>query len=516
MFDPPSALLYLLPNIFLTYSGDVNLKTFLFRSIHISWFIAWACGGFLVGVALSGALHIGYVAPFWLITSSLFLVFALIQRYVWLVVFVLLFGIGMGLWRGSVEQSALQAYVPFYGKTVLLQGVVSTDTSYGPHGDQRIMLKNIAINGHELHGQVWASAASHTDMQRSDVVTLSGRLGEGFGNLPASMFFAKVVRVARPQPGDVALHIRDWFADGIRRAISDPASALGIGYLTGQRSTLPENLDNDLKIVGLTHAVVASGYNLTILVVFARRVFLKKSKYLAMLSAAGMAFGFMLITGFSPSMTRAGIVTALGLAAWYYGRKVHPLVLLPLAAAITALLNPAYLWGDIGWSLSFAAFAGVLLLAPLIQHFFWGDTKPGIFREIFVGTMSAQIATMPIMLFAFGHYSPYALLANMLVLPLVPLTMLLTFVGGVVGVTVPGFAQFFGLPATIILEYMIKVVNVTAKLPGAQSDVTFNTLGVAGSYAAIVLVLLFLWRKTRHNFRASEASKGVDKSTLYV
>lgn len=469
-----------------------------------------------MGVALAGVLHVRNFPFVLLCLSFVSLAVSLVRRHALFVIFAIIFGAFLGCWRGSIEQSALTSYAPFYGRTVSLQGVVSADTSYGPHGDQRIMLKNIMLGGRSLHGQVWVSTISHAKIQRSDTVMLSGRLGEGFGNLPASMFFAKVTNITRPQPGDVALHIRNWFADGIRRAIPDPASSLGVGYLVGQRTALPDNLDNELKIVGLTHAVVASGYNLTILVIFARRAFLKKSKYLAMLLATAMAFGFMLVTGFSPSMTRAGIVTALGLGAWYYGRKVHPLVLLPLAAAITTLMNPAYLWGDIGWSLSFAAFAGVLLLAPLLQHFFWGNKQPGILREIFVSTMSAQIVTMPIMIFAFGHYSPYALLANMLVLPLVPLTMLLTFVAGVAGLAAPGLTHIFGFPATLILRYMIKVVNVIAGLPGAQSDVTFNTLGVAISYAAIILAILWLWRKTAHNFRSSGDSKGVDKSTLYV
>ncbi len=283
----------------------MNLQTRLFRSIHISWFIAWVCGGLLVGVALAGALQVRNVSLIWLCFSFVFLVVALVRRYVFFTIFAVFFGLSLGLWRGSIEQSALQGYTPFYGKTVILQGVVSADTSYGPHGDQRVMLKNIVLGGQPLHGQVWISTISHADIQRSDIVTISGRLGEGFGNLPASMFFAKVVNITRPQPGDIALHIRDWFAGGIRRAIPDPASSLGVGYLVGQRSALPDSLDNELKVVGLTHAVVASGYNLTILVVFARRAFLKKSKYLAVLSAATMAFGFMLVTGFSPSMTRA-------------------------------------------------------------------------------------------------------------------------------------------------------------------------------------------------------------------
>lgn len=481
------------------------MREWVGRRVHVSWFVAWGCGGLLVGTALAGALRVGSVDGAWLAVAAALFLFALMKRRVALVVFALACGMVFGLWRGSLEQKALQSYVPFYGKMVRLRGKVSDDTSYGPSGDQRVRLKNIMVDGRGLHGQVWISlAGSGADIKRSDIVTVSGKLGTGFGNLPASMFFAQLVQDERPRPGDVALRVRDWFSAAVRRAIPEPQASLGVGYLVGQRSTLPAALDNELKVVGLTHAVVASGYNLTILVELARRCFRKTSKYLATVAAAGMAGGFMLITGFSPSMTRAGLVTGLSLAAWYYGRAIHPLVLLPVAAAITTLFNPAYVWGDLGWALSFASFAGVILLAPLVHHFFWGGAPAGSVRQVLVDTASAQLATLPIMIFAFGHYSPYALVANALVLPLVPLTMLLTFFAGAGSLVAPTLAHVFGFPATVVLRYMTEVVDRIANFLGAQGDLKLTVPTFVLSYLALTAFITFLWFKTNHRFRAIE------------
>lgn len=204
----------------------------------------------------------------------------------------------------------------------------------------------------------------------------------GFGNFSSAVYRAKLLNVQRPEPGDVARQVRDWFADTVRRAIPDPQAALGIGYLVGQRRALPPELDEALQIAGLTHVVVASGYNLTILVRLARRLFVRVSKYLAAFAASGMIGSFVLITGASPSMSRAGLVAGLSLLAWYYGRKFHPLVLLPFAAAVTVLIDPSFAWGDLGWQLSFTAFAGVMIIAPLGQAYFFGDKKPGTIRQI--------------------------------------------------------------------------------------------------------------------------------------
>lgn len=436
-----------------------------------------------------------------LLVAAVLCIIVVTKRTIGLVVLAITAGILIGIWRGSAEQLHLESYAAYYGQSVTLKGKIVEDISFDSTGSQRIRLGDVQINHTALHGQVWASTPSSADAKRGDVATLTGVLGEGFGNLPAAMHRATIVKVERPHPGDVARRVRDWFANGVRLAIPEPEASLGIGYLTGQRSSLPEELDEQLRTLGLTHIVVASGYNLTILVRLARRLLAGVSKYLSTLSAGTMIIGFMAVTGMSPSMSRAGLVAGLSLAAWYYGRKIHPLVLLPFAAAVTVLVNPAYIWGDIGWYLSFSSFVGVIVLAPLVQHYFWGAGKPGIFRQILVDTMSAQIITLPIIAFVFGEYSPLALPANLLILPFVPLAMLLVFASGLAGVCVPGIAAFAGAPANLLLQYMTRIVSWMGDLPWAQGELVFGRIQLAASYALLVAAICFLRIKTRHNFR---------------
>jgi competence protein ComEC len=480
------------------------MQRWLKKRLHISWFIAWTSLGFLVGVALSVfAWSMSFADYAWLIVSASLLVVAITKRLMYLIVFALVAGLILGLWRGAIERHALIDYRPYYGKIVTISGKISEDTSYGPKGDQRMRISNIKLDNQNLAEEVWISTTSTLDIKRGDLVEIRGVLGKGFGNIPASMFRAKLIHAERPYPGDIGRRVRDRFANGVRVAIKEPEASLGVGYLVGQRSTLPQDLDQQIKTVGLTHAVVASGYNLTILVTFACGIFAKKSKYLAVLASSAMISSFMLITGFSPSMSRAGLVSGLSLIAWYYGRKIHPLVLLPFAAAITVVIQPAYIWGDIGWYLSFTAFVGVIVLAPLLQHYFWGvNKKPHMLRQLFVDTISAQIATLPIILFSFHQYSQYALPANLLVLPLVPFAMMLTFIAGLAGLVLPGIAVWFGIAATFILHYMVKIIGFIANLPGAKSEVAFGLPMLVISYIILVLIITSLWLKTKHKFRS--------------
>ena len=437
----------------------------------------------------------------WLTLAIALLLIVAIKPLRSMVLLAIIGGLLIGLWRGGITQIGLRHYQPYYGQTITLSGKVTEDTTYGARGDQRLRLGAVHIEKQALPGVVWVSTGNLTDVKRGDMVTVHGKLSEGFGNLPASLYRAELIAAKRPNPGDVARRVRDWFAGGVRRTIPEPEASLGVGYLVGQRSSLPESLDDQLRAIGLTHIVVASGYNLTILVRFARRSFGRLSKYLAALSASLMIGGFMLITGLSPSMTRAGLVSGLSLVAWYYGRRIHPLVLLPFAAAVTTLINPAYLWGDIGWYLSFVSFAGVIILGPLLQRYFWGaNARLDALKQILIETASAQLLTLPLIVFAFGQYSGYALLANLLVLPAVPFIMLLTFLGGLGGLILPWGGSWFGAPAGALLTYTTSVVEWVAGLPGARGELTITASQLIAGYAALLLFIVFLWRRTRYRF----------------
>lgn len=481
------------------------MKNWFLCRLHISWFIGWASLGIVIGTGLCLVVNNRLFSDqFWLVIASSLAIISLVSRRAWMVLLIFCAGSLVGLFKGSIVQVQLEAYQPYYGRIVTLSGRVSQDASYGERGDQRLNLADILIDNNHLQGEVWASVVK-TNIKRGDRVTLKGQLREGFGNMSATMSRAEVESVIRPNPGDVARRVRDWFGEGVRKAIPEPQVSLGLGYLVGQKTVLPKDLEEQIKIVGLTHVVVASGYNLTILVMFSRQLFLKISKYFATLSSSLMIVSFMLVTGLSPSMSRAGLVAGLGLVVWYYGRKMHPFVLLSFAAAITVLVDPSYVWGDLGWYLSFGAFIGVIVLAPLLHNYFWEPNKKlHMIRQLMVETMSAQIVTQPLILLAFGLYSTYALPANILILPLVPLAMLCTFLAGIAGLIAPALAPLVGLPATWILSYSTGVIEKVANLPNSQKEFEFNPILMIASYIAIAITIIYIKRRTKYDFRNSD------------
>jgi competence protein ComEC len=474
----------------------------IFRKIHVSWLIGIFCFGVIVGVIFIQYIPSNlFASSLWVITGLGLCIICLWQKRMYLLALMFIAGSLIGLYRGSIAATDLTIYKNIIGHNVILTGKVSEDVDKGKNGELILRLSNITTEKHELPGTLWITSANQFNIKRSDIVEVSGLLLEGFGSFSGTMYRADINNVFRPEPGDVAGHIRDWFAGSVKHSIGEPEASLGIGFLTGQRRSLPEELDSALRIAGLMHIVVASGYNLTILVRLARRLFVNVSKYLAAFSGLSMIIIFIAITGLSPSMSRAGLVSGLSLLAWYYGRKFHPMVLLPLVGAITLLITPSYGWNDLGWQLSFAAFAGVMILAPLANRYFYGDIKPGFVRQVLVETLAAQIVTLPILVLAFGQFSNVATFANLLIVPFIPIAMLLTFFAGIVAIIVPSIASLVGFPAAALLNYMINIAEYTANLSWAQTTLSISIFTTIVYYAAVIGACLYMWHVTKLNLR---------------
>lgn len=475
------------------------------QRIHVSWLIALASTAFVIGVL-----------------SALF-----VSLNHWLQLSVGVGCAGIGFWRrriyavpllcvgfwligivyGSSIRETTSVYQYIINSQVELSGHVREDPSKSDAGGLVLQVDQVSVKEYRLPGSIWLSASSNVEVKRGDSVTVTGMLSQGFGTYAASMYRANIKKVARSPYDDIGRVVRDWFADAVRRVIPEPQASLGIGFLTGQKSALPDDLSKALQIVGLSHVVVASGYNLTILVRLARRLFVKLSKFLSALSASIMIVAFVMITGLSPSMTRAGLVSGLSLASWYYGRQFHPFVLLPFAAAITVAFQPSYIWGDIGWELSFSAFAAVMIVGPLLQRFFFGDKEPGVLRQILGETVAAHVVTIPIIVIGFGVISHVAIIANIMIVPFVPLAMLLTFISGTLSLTVPSIAEVASIPITWLLTYMTNTSQFLAGLTWAQSNIQLEWWGVVIYYAVLVLACIIMWRTTRFNLRTTNIVK---------
>lgn len=451
---------------------------------------------FLVGLFAAKSVHVDVG----LLTAlmSLPLLFVFRKRALLLLAVVCLSGLLLGLWRGNLTKQAVAWYGSWIGQSVVIEGRVLDDPVYDDRGRLDFRLGSVEVNETAAIGQIRVKA--HVNgVRRGDHVQAAGTLQDGFGNYQASIYYG-TAQVVAPTTSYIEKLRREFFAS-VYSVLPEPQASLGLGFLVGLRSALPEEFDEQLRIAGLTHIVVASGYNLTILVRLSRRLLAKYSKYQALMGSLVLILAFLAVTGASPSMVRASVVTVLSLIAWYYGRKFQPVLIILLGAGLTAGYNPLYIWYDLGWWLSFLAFAGVLIIAPLLAARMYGEKSPPLLVQVAIETLSAQAMATPLILFTFGELSLVALFANVAVVPLIPFAMIGTFVAGVAGIVLsPVFAAWLAVPGNLILRYIVEVTQLFASVPWAKQTVDTGWVVMLFLYAVIGLGTWVLYKTSHKRF----------------
>lgn len=293
---------------------------------------------------------------------------------------------------------------------------------------------------------------------------------------------------------------KSQFINGLQAVLPEPQAGLGIGLLLGVKHTLGDELETIFRRAGIIHIVVLSGYNIMLIVGFVMLILARLFSLRVRVVIGVIAIvGFALVVGLGASVVRASIMATLGLVALFLGRRYAVLRALFLAGTVMVVVNPYILVHDVGFQLSFMATLGLLLVAPLLESKAgWLPTKFG-FREFLLATVATQIAVLPILLYSIGEFSIIALVVNVLVLPVVPIAMLLTFCTGLISLGAPAVAVPFSVVTYGALGYIISTATIFSALPFAVVTVkVFPVWGIPVFYAGLALLVYLFWlRRTR-------------------
>lgn len=407
---------------------------------------------------------------------------------------VMLLGLSLGLWRGGIYMDKLTDLRTLAGQKVAIEATATSDSIYGRSSQLEFTANKVNLIESQtkpLAGNFRISGFGEPMVYRGDRVQITGKLFPTRGSNQARISYGQIKRVGADTSWINSFTRR--FAAGMHSALPEPNSSFGLGILIGQRNTLSQELTNQLIMVGLIHIVAVSGYNLTILVRAVGRLKMG-SKYQRLVASLLLIGIFILITGFAASIVRAAIISVLSLWAWYYGRKIRPVLIIAFAAALTGLINPFYVWGDLGWYLSFLAFFGVLMIAPMVASRLF-KREPKLLGMVVLETLAAELMTLPLIMMSFSQLSLIGLVANALVVPLIPFAMLFAAIAAGAGMVLPALAGWFAWPANLLLTYMLDVARLLSDIPGIFLHRSVSVIGMLGLYASILFALLLAQRR---------------------
>jgi competence protein ComEC len=310
----------------------------------------------------------------------------------------------LGVTRMAFAESPLPSvFTEQLGERVQYEGIVVADPDMRD-ASQRVHVR-VTQNGEST--TMLAVAPRYPSVAAGDRVFVSGTLAlpEPFADDGGRVFrydkylerdgvrfllnFAYIrVESSAPwySPRAALARVKHSFLEGITATLPEPHASLASGIVIGGRSGLGSELKEGFILSGLIHIIVLSGYNVMVVAewVMATLALTALPRRWSAIFGALALLVFVAIAGFSTTAVRAAIMALIALYARATGRTYVAGRSLLLVVLLMLVWNPLYLVFDPGFSLSIAATAGLIWLAPLIER------RLSFIRSIFSKTWLQQ------------------------------------------------------------------------------------------------------------------------------
>jgi len=361
-----------------------------------------------------------------------------------------------------------------------------------------------------------------------DDLSLAGRLRRPATNPDASFDFAahlrrrgiaaellvERVRLSGARRGGIAGaldSLRRRAETAVAAGLPEAEAALVLGMVLGEDEEIDTSTRDDWRDAGLSHLLAVSGQNVMLLMALALPMLVAaglgpRGRGLALLCLVAL---YVPLAGAGPSLQRAGVMGAAGIAAMTLSRPSSRWYALLLAAAVTLAMNPRAC-GEPGWQLSFVAVAGILMagrplaawlrrmaeeLSPQRHAALPHALRDGLCEGVAI-TVAATLATAPLLAYHFGSVPLAGLAANLLALPAVAPAMWLGMVKAALGVASPvvpaaeELAELLGPLTRVPIAYLDALAERCATLPGGSLRLPLHSpASVLAAYAAITALL---------------------------
>lgn len=286
--------------------------------------------------------------------------------------------------------------------------------------------------------------------------------------------------------------------------VKEPASSLGGGMLFGANS-MSDDLLQTFRNAGLSHIIVLSGFNIVIVISSVLFILTFLPLVLRVFFASLFVVIFVMMVGATPSVIRATLMAFISLLSLLLGRPYVAKQALILSLFAIVMYEPYSLMHDVSLHLSFLATMGLVYMSEIFETYLKKYlTSFSSLLEILITTFSAYFATLPYVMYAFGTVSLYAVVANIFVLPFVPVTMLLSFLVVLFSYFSTILSSLFGLVDTFLINVMIWIAECVSSLPFSKINISLSFPMMIFLYLIIAMIMYLLSIKQKDETGATD------------
>jgi len=309
---------------------------------------------------------------------------------------------------------------------------------------------------------------------------------------------------------DRLFKVKKSFVSKIKEILSEPYSSLLSGLIISGREAMPKDILEEFRRAGVIHIVVLSGYNITIIAEFMRRIFqnfflitrIRAAPRLAATASIIGVISFVLMTGAEATVVRAAIMVLTVIVAKMFGRNYSASRALLVTGFVMLLENPKILVFDPSFQLSFLATLALIYVVPIIDRYLKVVPEKWGLRMIVATTLATQLTVLPLLVYSMGDFSLVSLPANILVLLVIPLTMLVGFIATLIAYVSSILALPFSYITHLLLVWILGVSSTLGNLSFASVPVPPISIWLV---VLIYLAIIIFVQRSR-NFAPHSAS----------
>jgi competence protein ComEC len=314
------------------------------------------------------------------------------------------------------------------------------------------------------------------------------------GQLESAQVLA--VTASRPNVKTALARLHEWAHDRLRAGVGEPAASVLAGELWGERAAMPPLLRTEFQETGTVHVLVTAGLHVgavTALCLFALSL-VALPRWSTCALAVALAWVFVWWSGAQLPAERAATMASLALLARALGRATFSFNSLGGGAIVVAFLRPQSV-ATASFALSFSCVGAIFACAAPIERAIEAHVAlPARVREGLMLTLATQLGTWPLGAAVFLQFAPYAVLANLAVVPCVALTMGLAATQLALSWSGPLASACANLNSWL-LAWMLGVVQTFAGLPFAVIPMTPAPAWCIACYDAALLAVPALWSR---------------------
>lgn len=264
--------------------------------------------------------------------------------------------------------------------------------------------------------------------------------------------------------------------------------------LLGDRSMLPDELGSLYQANGISHILAISGLHIGLVsgMLYGLLRFAGVSYLFSGIVGIWVTFSYGYMTGASDAAMRAAIMLAVGMVGAMLGRTSDLLTAMGISAAVLILCSTWKLY-DAGFLFSYGAVLGIGYVYPCLEK---GCRLKRKWSKTLGIALAVQAVTLPVMLFFYGTVTPYAVLLNLLVIPLMTPILALGVIGMLTGCAGWAIAGKILYVAGLFLHLITWICGKVIRLPFANVILgAMETWQVLFYYAGLVFICILFGRK---------------------